>query len=48
MVRHVLRITAKFNVSIGAQEMHQNRALSLAKAPYNIAVKRHNDFWYSM
>jgi len=33
-------------VDIGAQELHQNRALSLAKAPYNIAVKRHNGFWF--
>jgi hypothetical protein len=31
------------NVDVGAQESLQNRALSLAKAPYNIAVKRHND-----
>ena len=32
------------DVDVGAQELHQNRALGLAKAPYNIAVKRHNDF----
>jgi len=31
------------NVNIGAQEL-QNRALSLAKAPCNRTVKRHNDF----
>lgn len=36
------------NVDVGPQELHQNRALSLAKAPYNIAVKRHKDFWFLM
>lgn len=36
------------NVDVGAQEFHHNRALSLAKAPYNIAVERHKDFWFLM
>ena len=36
------------NVDVGEQELQQNQALSLAKAPYNIAVKRHTDFWFFM
>lgn len=40
--------TSYSNVDVGAQELHQNRALSLAEVSYNIAIKRHNDFWFSM